>query len=63
MKNIRTKGIDCAVTSRSGIEPKKGSFEVKQPGKLTDCAIYWLHRFAVSYSHPFTAGVCPNKNW
>lgn len=29
LKNRRTKGIERAVTPRSGIEPKKGSFEVK----------------------------------
>lgn len=29
LKNRRTKGIERAVTPRCGIEPKKGSFEVK----------------------------------
>lgn len=29
LKNVKTKWTECAVTPRSGIEPKKGSFEVK----------------------------------
>lgn len=62
LKNIRTKEIECAVTPRSGTEPKKGSFEVKQQVKLTAYAIYLLHIFVFSYSHPFTIGKCSKKN-
>lgn len=62
MKNIRTKGMKCAVTPRGGREPKKGSSEVKQQVKLTDCAIYLPHIFICSYSHPFILGMCPKKN-
>lgn len=62
LKNIRTKGMKCAVTPRSGTEPKKGSSEVKQQVKLTDCAIYLFHIFTFSYSHPFIVGTYPKKN-
>lgn len=62
LKNIRTRGIECPVTLRSGTEPKKESFEVKQQAKLTDCTIYLLHIFTFSCSHPFTVGMYPNKN-